>query len=409
MKRKLAALMFLLSISLVGFSQEIYQWCGTSRDGIYNEKNLLKSWPTNGPGLLWFSEIIGDGYGSPSIAKDMLFINGEMDSISHVFAFDLNGKLLWKTPNGKEFTGNGFSNKFPGSRSTPTIIGDLVYACSGNGRIACFEKKSGKEKWATDMLADLNGIMPKFGYSESLLVDEKNVYCFPGGVNTNVAAMDRFTGKTIWTSKALSDTASYTSPMLIKLPLRNILVTFSNYYLMGFDANTGELLWNEKQENVTNKQQCNTPIFDKGFIYYVAGDGNGAVKLELAADGKSIKQIWRNDNVENNFNGFVKINNSIISSDRSQKLKCLDANTGAVTDTLKVGRGALISADNMLYCYSDNGDVNLIKLTGTKMEVISKFKCDKGTKEHFAHPVINDGVLYIRHGKVLMAYNIKEK
>jgi len=61
----------------------------------------------------------------------------------------------------------------------------------------------------------------------------------------------------------------------------------------------------------------------------------------------------------------------------------------------------------MLYCYSDNGDVNLIKLEGTKMEVVSKFKVDKGTKEHFAHPVINNGVLYIRHGKILMAYNIK--
>ncbi len=409
MKRKIATLMFLLSISLVVFSQEIYQWRGIARDGIYHEKNLLKSWPANGPELLWFSEIIGDGYGAPSVTKDMLFINGEMDSISHVFAFDLSGKLLWKTPNGKEFTGNGFSNKFPGSRSTPTIYDDLVYACSGNGRIACYEKLTGKEKWATDMLANFKGIMPKFGYSESLFVDEQNVYCFPGGVDNNIAALDRFTGKSKWTSKALGDTASYTSPLLIKLPPRNILVTFSNYYLMGLDANTGELLWNHKQENVTYKQQCNTPIFDKGFIYYVAGDGNGAVKLELSADGKSIKEVWRNANVENNFNGFVKINDNIISSDRTQKLKCLNANTGVVSDTLKVGRGVLISSDNMLYCYSDNGDMNLIKLTGTKMEIVSKFKIDKGTKEHFAHPVINNGVLYIRHGKVLMAYGIKEK
>ena len=41
------------------------------------------------------------------------------------------------------------------------------------------------------------------------------------------------------------------------------------------------------------------------------------------------------------------------------------------------------------------------------MEVISKFKIDKGTKEHFSNPVIGNGVLYIRHGNALMAYEIK--
>jgi outer membrane protein assembly factor BamB len=405
MERKYACLMVLLAITIAGYSQEIYQWRGSMRNGIYTEQNLLKSWPESGPQMVWFSDI-GDGYGAPTPAEDKVFVNGEIDSISHVFAFDLNGKLLWKTPNGKEFTGKGFSTKFPGSRSAPTVINNLVYACSGNGRIVCLEKQTGKEKWATDMVGNLNGIMPNFGYGESLLVDDKNVYCFPGGATTNAAALDRITGKVVWTSKALSDTACYTSPLLIKLPARNIVVTFSNYYLMGLDALTGELLWSHKQENVKQKQQCNTPIYDKGYIYYVAGDGNGAVKLELAADGKSIKEIWRNGNVKNNFNGFLKLDNRIISCDRSQKIKLLDDITGITVDSVKINRGALIFADNMLYCYSDNGDVNLVKLTGTKMEVVSKFKADKGTREHFAHPAIKNGVLYIRHGKVLMAYKI---
>jgi outer membrane protein assembly factor BamB len=407
MRKKYVYLILILFLSVQSFSQETYQWRGPMRDGIYSGETLIKSWPADGPQLLWSSEQIGDGYGAPTISEDQVFVNGEIDSISQVFAFDLNGKLMWKAPNGKEYAGKGFSSKFPGSRSAPTIVSDLAYACSGNGRIVCLEKQTGKEKWATEMVADLNGIMPDFGYCESLLVDEKIVYCFPGGANTNAAALDRLTGKIIWTSKALGDTACFTSPMLIKLPARNLVVTFSNYYIMGLDARTGELLWSQKQENVKYKQQCNTPIFDQGFIYYVAGDGNGAVKLELSEDGKSIKEIWRNKNVKNNFNGFVKIDNRIISSDRSQKIKLLDEMTGATVDSLKLNRGAVIAADGMLYCYSDNGDVNLISLNGTKMEVVSKFKCEKGTKEHFSHPVIKNGVLYIRHGKALMAYNIK--
>ena len=74
----------------------------------------------------------------------------------------------------------------------------------------------------------------------------------------------------------------------------------------------------------------------------------------------------------------------------------------------RLNKGGIIYADNMLYCYSDNGNVNLIRLNGTNMEIVSKFKCDKGTKEHFAHPVIKNGVLYLRHGRALIAYNIKQ-
>jgi outer membrane protein assembly factor BamB len=225
----------------------------------------------------------------------------------------------------------------------------------------------------------------------------------------NVAALNRFTGQTIWISKALSDTVSYCSPMLIKLPSVNLLVNFTSFYILGLDANTGELLWSQPQKNVTYKQQCNTPIFADGSIYYVAGDGNGAVKLELSPDGKNITEIWSNATVKNNFNGFVKIGNYLFSTDKAQKLKCIDTNTGMVTDSLQINKGSLIAADGMLYCYSDNGEINLIKLAGTKMEVVGKMKCNLGTNEHFSHPVIQNGVLYIRHGKALMAYEIKQK
>jgi hypothetical protein len=70
-------------------------------------------------------------------------------------------------------------------------------------------------------------------------------------------------------------------------------------------------------------------------------------------------------------------------------------------------RGSIIYADGQLYCYSDNGNVNLVQISGDKMQITGKFKIDKGAKEHFSHPVISDGVLYIRHGNALMAYEIK--
>ncbi len=389
-------------------AQNISQWRGANRDGIYEDTKLLKEWPESGPKLLWNSDSVGDGYGSPVINSGMLFINGGIDSICYLFAFNTNGKLLWKSPNGKTYVGQGFGARFPGSRSTPTIVDDLVYSCSGSGRIGCFEKLTGKEKWSADMQGDLKGFMNSFGYSESLVVDNDNVYCFPGGATNFALALNRFTGKPVWTSSVIQDTVSYCSPVIINLPVRRVLVTFTSNYLVGLDANTGKLLWSEKQQNVHLKQQCNTPLYSDKFLYYVAGDGNGAVKIDISDNGSNIRDIWRNPMIKNNFGGFVKLENYIYCTDQGQKLKCIDCNNGQTIDSISLKHGSIISAEGLLYCYSQNGEVSLIKPHEPLMTVISKFKIEKGTKEHFAHPVISNGILYIRHGRTLLAYDIKK-
>lgn len=413
--------------------QPVFQWRGPNRDGIYPEKDLLKTWPAAGPQLLWSVDVLGTGYSSPVIAGDKLYINGEINKVSHLFVFDLNGKLLWKYANGPEFYGEGYSANFPGARSAPTIYDGLVYISSGMGRMACLDASSGAEKWAVNM-SDLGGQINMFGNSESLLVDESKVYCYPGGKETNIMALDRMTGKPVWTSKALGDPVSFCSPMMIKLPERtgtrevrnietgeflskttqysplNILVTISKDYLLGLDAKTGDLLWSYKQDSVKLEgEHCNTPIYADGFIYGVSGDdkGNGAYKLELSPDGKSIKEVWRNSQVLNPLGGFVKIGNRIYTSSKDNKLKVVDTETGQVTESLSGMKGNLIAADNLLFFYADNGYINLVKGIGSKLEVTGKFKITKGEKEHFSHPVIANGTMYVRHGNTLMAYQVK--
>jgi outer membrane protein assembly factor BamB len=391
------------------YSQQVAQWRGINRDGVYNETNLLKAWPEQGPELLWLTEEIGRGYAAPSILNDKILINGEIDSTSFLFAFDLKGKLLWKAPNGKEFFGDGYSSNFPGARSTPTIIDNLAYACSGKGRIACYEVSTGSEKWAVDMVKDLGGYQNEFGYAESLVVDDKNVYCFPGGSTTNIAAIDRFTGKTVWTSKALGDTTSFCSPILINLPERKILLTFSRRFLFAVDCKNGKLLWSHDLYGFKyDGERCNTPIYAKGNIYLVSAeaDGKGTIKFELSPDGTSVKEIWNNKQIRNGFGGFVKLDNYLFTTIKGNYLKCIELDKGTVVDSVKVPEGSLIFADNKFICYGMNGEVDLVNYENKKLAVTGKLKINKGTKEHFSHPVVNNGILYLRHGKALMAYKI---
>lgn len=412
MKKLFVLLVLLLQFGFNSKAQTIVQWRGSDRNGIYNEKNLLKSWPAEGPKLLWVNEGVGNGFGSESVTSDRIYITGEKDTIGYLSALDLKGNLIWKSDYGKEWV-----KTFPGSRSQPTVVGDLIYVCSGLGNLTCFDAKTGTKKWVIERQKDLHGKPTLHGHSESPLVDGDKVFVTPGGKDTNVVALNRFTGKILWVSKGKSERPAYNSPLLIKLPKRSINVTLTAYNLLGLDAKTGELLWFHEQDNtpLTKREpgegdtHANSAWFENGFIYYIAGDGNCAVKLSLSDDGKQIKQVWRNNTIDNYMGGFIKLGDKIYTCTSGRKdLKTIDANTGKVLDSLKVGVGSIIYADKMLYYYNQKGEVNLIKPTPEKLELVSTFKITKGTLEHFSHPVISNGVFYLRHGKALMAYNIKE-
>ncbi len=408
----------LLLISMYSCNQEpkVYEWRGENRSGIYNEEGLLKSWPAYGPELVWEYEGVGNGYGSPVFTPDGMYIMGEldeMDSLAFLFAFDNNGELLWKKDFGKEWVKN-----WNGSRCAPTIVDDLVYVTSGMGNIYCFDRNIGEKKWSVDMVNDLGGVFPLFGYSEAVVIEDEKVFCTPGGKENNVVALNRFTGEMIWSSKGAGERPGYNQPKIIRLEARNIFVTFTAYEMLGLDTKTGELLWVHNQDNTPLEERApgkgdthaNTVIYDNGYIYYAAGDGNGGVKLELSPNGKSIKEVWRNPEFDSFMGGIVKIGDYLYGCGSAKPtLKCINATTGEIANVLKIGSGAVIAADGMLYYYNFKGEVMLITQDPINMEVVSKFKITKGDNEHFSHPVINGGKLYVRHGNVIQAFRISDE
>jgi hypothetical protein len=50
------------------------QWRGPRRDGISQETGLLQQWPKEGPKLLWQLADIGDGYATPAIAGERIYL-----------------------------------------------------------------------------------------------------------------------------------------------------------------------------------------------------------------------------------------------------------------------------------------------------------------------------------------------
>jgi outer membrane protein assembly factor BamB len=181
----------------------------------------------------------------------------------------------------------------------------------------------------------------------------------------------------------------------------------NNNMLAGINANTGELLWSQvlPSENTINP---NTPIYSNGKIFATTGYRGGSWLLELKDNGKKVDVLWKND-ADNQMGGAVKVGNYVYTTGHQNRaFFCIDWNTGAIKyRESSISGSATIYADGLLYVYTDRGTMNLIKPNPDRFELVSSFPITLGTAEHWAHPVIYEGVLYIRHGNALMAYKIK--
>lgn len=180
--------------------------------------------------------------------------------------------------------------------------------------------------------------------------------------------------------------------------------------IVGIDASKGTVLWSVDQPNKWSVH-ANTPLYKSGFLYCMSGYGKGGVMIKVDDDGSNVKVVWRDTVLESTIGGFVNVNNRIYgASDKLKKLECIDWNTGKEIYSLNaMSPENIISADGLLYCYSQAGIVGLIEPQSDKLNIISSFKVPYGANQHWAHLVIQNKRLYVRHGTSLMVYDIAGK
>lgn len=380
-------------------------WRGPNRDGIYQETNLLTEWPEGGPELLWKFSELGLGYSSPAIVGNQMFINGTIDSVSYLFNLDLNGNLNWKKAYGREFM-----KSYPGVRSSPIIVGEHVYVLSGIGELFCLSAIDGSKVWKVDLFSEYGAQKTQYGISESLIVDGDIIYCTPGGKEHNVIALNRFTSELVWSCKGKSEKSAYCNPLLTDINNEKYFITMTDKSVLSINAETGELAWTHPLEGIKNGAHVATPYYRDGYLFLMDGFEIGVVMLKIADDGKSAKLLWKNGLMDETNGHSVVIGDNIYGSAESKKkLICLDWHTGEVKfEIRKFAPSTVIYADNHLYAYTYSGQLGLVQPTKTEFIDKGSFKLEKRSELHIMHPVIHNGILYVRYVNDLMAYNIQK-
>lgn len=383
------------------------QWRGPERNGISSDKGLLKQWPPAGPAKAWAISNLGEGYGSLAVVADRIYVQGTSGAGSALFCLNrADGKTIWTAalgPKVDEGRGNG-------PRSTPTIDGDRIYALTENGDLVCLRTRDSSRLWNKNILKEFGGQNPTWLLSESPLIDGDRVIVTPGGNGAGMVALDKMTGKTVWTTKDLSDQAAYSSCIAADIGGIRTIMNFTSKAAVGVRANDGKLMW--RYDKVANGvANCNTPVFADNKVFFTSDYGKGGGLLGLSAENGEVKaqELYYTRDLHNRHGGVVLVNGYLYGfSGYPGPLTCLEFATGKkMWADRSVGTGSLTYADGMLYVLAEKQVMGLVEATPKGYVEKGRFRIPDEGRDSWAHPVVIGGKLYIRNQGTLTAYDVK--
>jgi outer membrane protein assembly factor BamB len=364
----------------------------------------MKSWPANGPALNWHFDGLGRGHSSVSIDKDKLYVTGYSDGTGYLYIFDLDGKLLIKIEYGPEWDSDGYV----GTRSTVMHDDGKFYILSGEAELYCYDTQSLKLLWKKNFIKEYGTKNTVHGWNgPPLFVGEKLIIA-PGGPEHHIVALNKTTGERIWSSKGVkeNDIPGYATCIYISDQQVPQVVAMMCDHIQGVDISNGNLLWSYPHTN-RFREHPNTPEYYHGMLLGMSSYGKGSVMLRLTNGGRSVEKVWESTDLGHKTGNTMKIGDYVYGSGERTHWHCVDWMTGkTMYSDQTIGVGTIISAEGLLYIYSEKGEMALVRPNPEKFDIISQFPITLGTEQHWAHPVIYKGILYVRHGDTLMAYKI---
>jgi outer membrane protein assembly factor BamB len=423
----------ILALSITAPATSDYpQWRGPNRDGHSAATGLLQKWPSDGPKLLYKTDKVGPGYGSPVFAGGKMYILGAINVVPDEKP-DGDQQVLWclDPATGKEHWQAQIGavkryDRGSGPRSTPTIDGDMIYMMDPSGELVALKLADGKKVWSKSLVRDFGGNVPNWGYSESVLIDGDKLICTPGGNKGAMVALNRTNGEVIWQCEDLKEPAGYSSAIVAEVGGVRQYIQQTMKGTCGVRADDGKLLWNVADSKYRTAV-VPTPIYYKDHVFVSAGYGAGCklIKLSKTATGIKADKVYESKVITNHHGGIIRVGEHVYAhSDQNGQWVCLDFLNSDESEegpkpewtSRKLGKGSISYADGHFVCYSEqNGEAVLIKADPADWKEAGRFTIPEKSKLRpsrtavWAHPVVADGKLYLREYEWLFCYDVSGK
>jgi outer membrane protein assembly factor BamB len=351
------------------------------------------------------------------VVGDRLYmISNRGNDNEFVQALNVNdGQQVWAQRIGK--VGNPDQNPpYPGSRSTPTVDGQVLYALGSDGDLVCLEIATGKIIWRKHLREDFGGKYGEWAYAESPLVDGDVLVCTPGGEEATMVALNKVSGEVIWKAQVPGDQeAGYASAIVVNAAGVKQYVQFLEKGLVGVDASTGKFLW---QYERTGQSPANipTPVARGDLVYSSSGGGGGALVRIVAKDGKiDVEEVYYDRKLPTAIGGSVLLGDYLYGTTR-ETMVCVEFQTGEIkwTRDRELAPASLCYADGNFYLHGErDGQVALVEATSEQYREHGRFSPpnlpERGNSKAWTYPVVANGRLYIRDWNRLWCYDVQAR
>ena len=370
-------------------------WRGPNYDGVCRETGLLKSWPKEGPQVLWKFPLSG-GYSSFAVSCGRLYtLTCQNKKREIVLALDAGtGQELWRHSYDCDYDlhvtlGERYDT---GPRSAPAVDGNRVYTIGTTGLVHCLNAATGQVIWQRDLPKIGDCKCPHHGYCSSPLVRGDLLFVHPGGsAGKSLAALDKKNGTIVW--QALDDPISYSSPIWVEWNGVAQVVFFTGRSVLGISPRDGNLLWRYALEETEHQVHCATPIYAGGFIFISSNFTSRGSLLRLKEEGNP-DLVWQTSDMRNHFLNSVLCDGYLYGF-TGPRLRCVDLRNGKmVWEKTSIGRGSILAADGHLIILCDNGELILAELSCAKYKEKARCKLLQGPA--LTVPVLVGGRLYLR-------------
>jgi outer membrane protein assembly factor BamB len=423
MKKMTTLAAVLLSLFYGTVATADWPWIyGPQRNNTSEQKGLLRSWPAEGPKVLWTLPT-GVGFGGPAIAGGKVYLLDRDEKVGDTLrVVDLStGKELWTFA----YEAPG-SFMFAGSRATPTVDGEFVYTVGPMGDLHAISTKTRKPVWRKNIWKDFGGPaeLPRWAIVQSPLIYGDQLIVATQTAEAGVVAYDKVTGAIKWKSAPLSGIPGYVSPSVVKIAGEDHLVMVTGAAgsgrnardgsVNGLDPRNGKVLW------TYGNWQCVIPVpqavdAGEGRVLVTGGyrAGSAMIKVEKKADGTfAATELFKNPDFgshthppimhEGNFYAHYTTN------ERSDGLTAmsLDGQVKWKTDQQPpFVRGGSILADGLLLTTDGSTKLYLVEPNPTGFKPLaSAVILEAG--DNWAPLALSDGKLLVRGQKELKALQV---
>lgn len=278
---------------------------------------------------------LGSGYSGVSVAGGRLVTLYSDGTDDFAVALDAEGgETLWSYRIGPTYRGHDGSHDGP--ISTPLILDRRVFGLGPHGKLFALDLASGAELWSVDLVAELGGEAPTWGFATSPVAVGGVVVVEIGSPELGaVAGFDPVTGERLWT--AGDDEVSYQSPTAMTLAAgelagRELVVAAGDRWIYGIEPASGRVVWQHEHEG------DGWALGSESLVPVPAGDGrlllthhtDRAMLIEVAVDAAgetAVREVWKGNAIRGTYAVPVYLDGFLYGV-TGRLLTCVDAASG---------------------------------------------------------------------------------